>query len=95
MLCNTLCPHEGCRTRRRAHPHRPHQRFDRPQCLTALPKLDILCALGAGYENIDLSAAKARNITIAHGPGTNDTSVADHAMALLMAIGRGIQVSVR
>jgi len=29
------------------------------------------------------------------GPRTNDTSVADHAMALLMAIARGIQVSVR
>ncbi|WP_354034133.1 hypothetical protein [Citrobacter sp. UYEF32] len=51
--------------------------------------------MGAGYENIDVSAAKARNITITHGPGTNDTSVADHAMALLMAIARGIQVSVR
>ncbi|MBV8872078.1 MAG: 2-hydroxyacid dehydrogenase [Metakosakonia sp.] len=58
--------------------------------ITALPKLDIICALGAGYENIDVSAAKARNITITHGPGTNDTSVADHAMALLMSIARGI-----
>jgi lactate dehydrogenase-like 2-hydroxyacid dehydrogenase len=58
--------------------------------IAALPKLDIICALGAGYENIDVSAAKARNIIITHGPGTNDTSVADHAMALLMAIARGI-----
>ncbi|MBY6259189.1 hypothetical protein K3G69_22110 [Phytobacter diazotrophicus] len=32
----------------------------------------MLCALGAGYENIDLSAAKARNITITHAPGTRD-----------------------
>lgn len=63
--------------------------------IAALPKLDIICALGAGYENIDVSAAKARNITITHGPGTNDTSVADHAMELLMAITWGIQVSVR
>lgn len=58
--------------------------------IAALPKLDIICALGAGYENIDVSAAKARNIIITHGPGTNDTSVADHAMALLMASARGI-----
>lgn len=58
--------------------------------IAALPKLGIICALGAGYENIDVPAAKARNIVITHGPGTNDTSVADHAMALLMASARGI-----
>lgn len=58
--------------------------------IAALPKLNIICALGAGYENIDVTAAKARNIIVTHGPGTNDTSVADHAMALLMAIARGI-----
>lgn len=58
--------------------------------ISALPELEIICALGAGYENIDVSAATSRNIVITHGPGTNDTSVADHAMALLMAIARGV-----
>ncbi|WP_081318527.1 2-hydroxyacid dehydrogenase [Pseudomonas rhizoryzae] len=58
--------------------------------IAALPKLEIICALGAGYENIDLAAARARRIVVTNGPGTNDASVADHAMALLMAITRGI-----
>ncbi len=55
-----------------------------------LPQLKIICAQGAGYEKVDLVAARARDIVVTHGPGTNDASVADHAIALLMAIVRGI-----
>lgn len=58
--------------------------------IEALPKLGIICAQGAGYEQIDLPAARARGIQVSHGPGTNDESVADHAIALLMALVRGI-----
>ncbi len=53
-------------------------------------KLEIICALGAGYEKVDVAAAQARGIVVTNGPGTNDTSVADHAMALIMSIARGI-----
>jgi len=58
--------------------------------INALTRLEIICAQGAGYEKIDVNAARARNITVTHGPGTNDASVADHAMTLLMSIARGI-----
>lgn len=58
--------------------------------MAALPHLGIICAQGAGYEQIDLVAARARGIQVSHGPGTNDESVADHAFALLMALVRGI-----
>jgi lactate dehydrogenase-like 2-hydroxyacid dehydrogenase len=58
--------------------------------IAQLPRLEIVCALGAGYENIDLAATGARGIAVTNGAGTNDTSVADHAMALLMAVVRGI-----
>jgi lactate dehydrogenase-like 2-hydroxyacid dehydrogenase len=58
--------------------------------IAALPKLEIICALGAGHENIDVAAARARNIVVTNGAGTNDVTVADHAMALLMAVARGI-----
>jgi lactate dehydrogenase-like 2-hydroxyacid dehydrogenase len=60
------------------------------QDLAALPALEIVCALGAGHETIDLPALKARGIVATHGPGTNDGSVADHAMALLMSIARDV-----
>lgn len=58
--------------------------------MAGLPTLEIVCALGAGYEKIDLDAARARGVIVTHGPGTNDATVADHALALLMAIARGI-----
>lgn len=58
--------------------------------IAALPALKIICAQGAGYENIDLGAAAARGIVVTHGPGTNDESVADHAVALLLAMVRDI-----
>lgn len=55
-----------------------------------LPALTLVCALGAGYENIAVAHAKARGIVIANGAGTNDDCVADHAMGLLIAAVRGI-----
>jgi lactate dehydrogenase-like 2-hydroxyacid dehydrogenase len=56
--------------------------------IARMPNLEIICAIGAGYENIDVAAARARGIAVTHGPGTNVISVADHAMALLMATAR-------
>lgn len=53
--------------------------------IAALPRLGLLAALGAGYENLDLAAARARGIAVCNGAGTNDDCVADHALALLLA----------
>lgn len=52
--------------------------------IEAMPKLEIICAIGAGFEGIDLDAARERGIVVAHGPGTNAASVADQAFALLL-----------
>ena len=58
--------------------------------IAAMPAVELVCALGAGYENIAYDAAKARGIVIANGAGTNDDCVADHAFGLLIAAVRGI-----
>lgn len=58
--------------------------------IDALPQLSLVCALGAGYENIAVSHAKARGVVVATGAGTNDDCVADHAWGLLIAAVRGI-----
>ncbi|MEP9378476.1 2-hydroxyacid dehydrogenase [Aquabacter sp. CN5-332] len=58
--------------------------------IASLPNLEIICALGAGYENVGVAAARARGIIVTHGPGANAASVADHAMALLMSIARDV-----
>ncbi len=58
--------------------------------IDAMPALELVCALGAGYENIAVAHARARGVTVANGAGTNDSCVADHAMALLLATVRAI-----
>jgi lactate dehydrogenase-like 2-hydroxyacid dehydrogenase len=60
------------------------------QRLAALPCVELICALGAGYENIDLNVARERGIAVGNGAGTNDSCVADHAMGLLLAAVRRI-----
>ena len=58
--------------------------------IDAMPLLQIVCALGAGYENIALDHARQRGLVVANGAGTNDDCVADHAFALLLSVVRGI-----
>ena len=54
-----------------------------------LPGLEIICAFGAGYENVDIAAARQRGIVVTHAPGANDATVADHALGLMLAVARG------
>src|SRR5450830_265106 len=58
--------------------------------MAALPKLEIICVIGAGYEKVDLHAAAQRGIVVTNGAGANASSVADHAMALLLSLVRDI-----
>lgn len=58
--------------------------------MQAMPGLKLVCTLGVGYENVDVAHARAHGIQLANGAGTNDESVADHAMGLMLASLRGI-----
>lgn len=58
--------------------------------IQALRRLQIICVIGAGYEQVDLAAAAARGITVTNGAGANANAVADHAMALMLALLRDI-----
>lgn len=58
--------------------------------IAACPRLKLLAAQGAGYENLDVAAAKAAGVLVSNGAGTNDDCVADHALALLLASVRAL-----
>ena len=60
-----------------------------------LPKLEIVCAVGAGYEAVDLDTARSRGIAVANCPDTSAPVVADHAMMLLMAATRHLRQADR
>ena len=55
-----------------------------------LPALGLIHVWGAGYDKIDLTAAREKKIVVSYDAGTNAVSVADHAFALLFALMRNI-----
>jgi lactate dehydrogenase-like 2-hydroxyacid dehydrogenase len=55
------------------------------QEIGALPKLELICTVGVGFENVALARASERGIPVCNAAGTNDAAVADHAMAILLA----------
>jgi lactate dehydrogenase-like 2-hydroxyacid dehydrogenase len=59
--------------------------------IAAMPKLELVCCMGVGYEGVALEAARARGIVLANGAGTNDDCVADHAFGLLIGAMRHIR----
>ncbi len=58
--------------------------------LGQLPSVEIITCFGAGYENVDRSAARARAVPVTHAPNLSDATVADHALALMLALARGV-----
>ncbi len=48
--------------------------------------LKLIQRLGAGYDNVDLAAAKACGVTVANIPGANSVAVAEHAVMVIIAL---------
>ena len=48
--------------------------------------LELVAKIGTGIDNVDLDAAKARGIPVTHTPGLNALSVAEHTVALALAV---------
>lgn len=63
--------------------------------MDSLPGLKLVCCYGSGYEGVDLAAARARGIMVAHSPGANAAAVADLALALLLGAIRRIPAADR
>ncbi|MGQ7828862.1 hydroxyacid dehydrogenase [Altererythrobacter sp. Z27] len=58
--------------------------------MAAAPGLKIIAKHGVGFDTIDLDAATARGITVSVATGANAISVAEHALALIFGVARGI-----
>ncbi len=56
------------------------------EVIESCPNLVYIGTFGTGFNNIDLIAAKERGITVCNVPSYSSYAVAQHAMALLLAI---------
>lgn len=62
--------------------------------LAAADRLKVIARYGVGVDNVDLEAAKSRNIVVTNTPGANSVSVAELALGLMLALARQIPEAV-
>ncbi|MGL4318257.1 MAG: phosphoglycerate dehydrogenase [Pseudomonas sp.] len=58
------------------------------ELLAQLPRLQVIARRGVGYERVDVAAVRASGKVATIAVGGNDASVADHALAMMLALGR-------
>lgn len=58
--------------------------------MAACPRLRLISVWGTGTDHVDLAAAERRGIAVATTPGVSAVSIAEHTLALLLAVARRI-----
>jgi phosphoglycerate dehydrogenase-like enzyme len=61
--------------------------------LRDIPGLQVIARVGVGVDSIDMDAATELGVAIATTPGANETTVADHTVALMLALLRRISAN--
>ena len=58
------------------------------EVLEAAKQLKIVVRAGAGYDNVDCAAAKAKNVVVMNTPGQNSNAVAELALGMMVFMAR-------
>lgn len=59
------------------------------EIIEAGKNLKIVVRAGAGYDNVDLQAASAKNVCVMNTPGQNSNAVAELALGMMVMMARG------
>jgi D-3-phosphoglycerate dehydrogenase / 2-oxoglutarate reductase len=59
------------------------------EVIDAGKNLKIVVRAGAGFDNVDLAAATAKNVVVMNTPGQNSNAVAELAMGMMVFMARG------
>jgi phosphoglycerate dehydrogenase-like enzyme len=59
------------------------------------PALVVIARAGAGLDNLDTGAAARRGVPVIYAPGANTNTVAEHTLALMLDLARGITRGAR
>lgn len=62
--------------------------------LAKMPKLRLLVCRSTGYDNIDLDAAKARNVVVTNVPTYGENTVAEYAFGLILMLSRKLPQAI-
>ncbi len=60
------------------------------EALSAADRLKVICRYGVGVDSVDLDCARSKNIIVTNTPGANSVSVAELALALMLALARSL-----
>lgn len=60
------------------------------EVLLALPEMKIIARVGVGYDSIDVAVASRLGVAVSVTPGLNTETVADHTLALMLALVRKV-----
>jgi D-3-phosphoglycerate dehydrogenase / 2-oxoglutarate reductase len=63
------------------------------EVLDKAPRLRVIGRAGVGVDNVDLEAATAAGVLVMNTPGGNAVSVAEHTLALMLAMARHIPLA--
>jgi D-lactate dehydrogenase len=64
------------------------------EALVKLPKLKMIATMSTGFDHIDLEACEKRNIKVSNVPFYGEDTVAEHTLALLLALSRKLIPSI-
>ncbi|RYL97097.1 hydroxyacid dehydrogenase [Sporolactobacillus sp. THM7-7] len=60
------------------------------EIIDAATQLKVISGAGTGVDNIDVSYATQKGIPVLHAPSVNAVSTAEHAMTLILALGKSL-----
>ena len=60
------------------------------EVLEALPNMKLISIWGTGTDHVDLEAASRLGLTVVNTPGVSAIAMAEHALALMLAVARDI-----
>jgi D-3-phosphoglycerate dehydrogenase / 2-oxoglutarate reductase len=63
------------------------------ELLEHAPKLQVIGRAGIGVDNVDIEAATRKGVLVMNTPGGNSVSVAEHTLALMLAMARGVALA--
>ncbi|MCD6519627.1 MAG: phosphoglycerate dehydrogenase, partial [Anaerolineae bacterium] len=81
-LCQLIAPYDGLIVRSSTRVSAP--------VIEAAERLVVIGRAGTGVDNIDLEAATRHGIVVVNAPMSNTVSVAEHTLALMLALARHI-----